>query len=437
MRQNRNKVEYQIGILNRIGKILSLFLIVVLFGMELSAQIIATGANITRTSNYPNHPGRTDPIYIYCETNTSGTITGSLSASHPDDAISDYDFEWKKYNPLLPGFDNILQLDTQVKSSTLIDLDSGGYQVRIFNGGSNDTILVAWIFINKPLVTAEILNFTCDYLAMNGDTLARVYTYYDPEDNSDVTLPNGTNFEWSSIPASAIPYPTLELNPVTWEPPFEDTDYYLKVTDWLGCQNEDSFFYHSIHVKPDFTVEPSQGEAPLEVTFTNTSINAVRYEWRFGDDSISILENPPLHTYFFPKPIAPEVNGYGVKLIAWSQESCEDSSEVHYIVVDPSLLDIPNVFTPNNDTWNDWFVVASQSLRSIHVQVFSRIGKKVYEFSGQGPKLAEWKGWDGKINGGAEASPGVYFYIIRAVGWDDEEYKGKAYRGMVYLMREK
>ena len=41
-------------------------------------------------------------------------------------------------------------------------------------------------------------------------------------------LPNGTNFEWSSIPASAIPYPTLELNPITWEPPFEDTDYYLK-----------------------------------------------------------------------------------------------------------------------------------------------------------------------------------------------------------------
>ena len=95
------------------------------------------------------------------------------------------------------------------------------------------------------------------------------------------------------------------------------------------------------------------------------------------------------------------------------------------------------MFTPNDDEWNDRFVVASQSLRSIYVQVFSRTGKKVYEFSGQGTRLQEWKGWDGKINGGAEASPGVYFYIIRAVGWDDIEYKGKLYRGTVYLIREK
>lgn len=406
-------------------------------GIILHAQIESSSASSVRIVEYPNHPARSDQLFIYCVSNISGDIKGSFTASHPDDAISDYDFEWRKYNPALPGFDAVFSQDIQAKTSTVNDLESGGYQVEITNGGSNDTILIAWVFINKPLVSAGIQNFTCDYLALDGDTLGQVFNFYDPEDDTPVSLSNGINFEWSSIPSSSIPYPTLELNPVTWEPPYVDTDYYLKVNDWLGCQNEDSFFYHSIHVKPDFTFEPTQGEAPLEVIFTNTSINAVRYEWHFGDDSTSILENPDPHTYYFPKPIPPEVNGYEAKLIAWSQEECQDSTEVQFIIVDPSGLEIPNVFTPNDDTWNDYFAVASQSLRSIHVQVFSRIGRKVYEFSGQGTKLQEWKGWNGKINGGSDASPGVYFYIIRAVGWDDVEYKGKVYRGTVYLIREK
>ncbi len=428
MEQSRYDTDCRLAFIHIGWKWLLIFLLC-MTGTNLTAQITSPLATSSRTTHYPNHPDRNDPIYIYCVTNTDGEITGSLTASHPEDPVSDYDFEWRKYNPLIPGFDAVLKLETQVKISTVSGLESGGYRVNITNGGANDTILVAWVFINKPMVNAEIQNFTCDYLAMNGDTLARLFTYYDPEDHADTTLQNGLNFEWSSIPASAIPYPTLELNPITWEPPFEDTDYYLKVTDWLGCQNEDSFFYHSIHVKPDFTPEPVQGEAPLEVNFTNNSLNAVTFEWSFGDDSTSILEIPPTHTYYIP-------GEYEVKLIARSTW-CEDSLKYQYIIVDPSALDIPNVFTPNEDTYNDRFVVASQSLRSIYVQVFSRTGKKVYEFSGQGDKLREWKGWDGKINGGPEASPGVYYYIIRAVGWDDVEYRGKLYRGSVYLIREK
>lgn len=415
--------------------ILSLFC---LTGANLPAQITAPSASSSRTAHYPNHPDRTDPIYIYCVTNTGGDITGSLTASHPEDAVSDYDFEWRKYNPSIPGFDPVFKQEIQVKTSSASGLESGGYQVQITNGGSNDTTLVAWVFINKPKVHVKIQNFTCDYLAMVADTLSpQIFTYYDPEDHTQHSEPNELSFVWSAIPEMWIPNPTTYPDPYLNSPPFVDTDFYLKVTDSYGCQNEDSLFYHSIHVKPDFTADPTQGEAPLDVSFTNTSINAVRYEWHFGDDSTSTLETPEIHTYYFPKPIEPEVNGYKVKLIAWSLEGCEDSSDVQYIVVERSSLDIPNVFTPNDDTYNDRFVVSSKSLRSIYVQVFSRTGKKVYEFSGQGTRLQEWKGWDGKIDGGAEASPGVYFYIIRAVGWDDIEYKGKLYRGTVYLIREK
>jgi len=106
------------------------------------------------------------------------------------------------------------------------------------------------------------------------------------------------------------------------------------------------------------------------------------------------------------------------------------------IIVDPSELNIPNVFTPDGDGLNETFIVESKSLRYISVEVFSRSGKKVYNFFGEGEKLREWQGWDGNLNNSSiKATPGVYFYIIRAYGWDDVDYSSKEHRGFVYLYR--
>ena len=120
---------------------------------------------------------------------------------------------------------------------------------------------------------------------------------------------------------------------------------------------------------------------------------------------------------------------------------CIDSLRSENIVVDPSTLEIPNVFTPDGDGLNDYFVVEASSLRHLNVQIFSRSGVKVYSFDGEGESLRDWKGWDGNINNSSrKATPGVYFYIIMAYGWDDVVYDGKYgngrnTRGFVYLYR--
>ena len=106
------------------------------------------------------------------------------------------------------------------------------------------------------------------------------------------------------------------------------------------------------------------------------------------------------------------------------------------IEVEESSLAIPNVFTPNDDGMNDRFMVDKTSLRFISVKVFSRNGMKVYDFYGEGQLLKDWEGWDGNVgNSSAKAGPGVYFYVIRALGWDDVKYDSKEYRGFVYLYR--
>jgi gliding motility-associated-like protein len=165
------------------------------------------------------------------------------------------------------------------------------------------------------------------------------------------------------------------------------------------------------------------------VTFTNNSVRGSTYRWEFGDDSISELQNPLPHTYYRP-------GDYSVKLTVTSNLLCVDSLRFDKISVDPSEIDIPNVFTPDGDGINDYFIVESKSLRSISVEIFSRSGLMVYSFSGEGESLKDWKGWDGNVNNSSsKATPGVYFYIIRALGWDDIIYSGKLYRGVLYLYR--
>jgi hypothetical protein len=81
-------------------------------------------------------------------------------------------------------------------------------------------------------------------------------------------------------------------------------------------------------------------------------------------------------------------------------------------------------------------MVESKSLRMISMEVYSRSGIRVYSFYGEGEALREWQGWDGNVNNSSrKATPGVYFYIIRAYGWDDVKYDSKEQRGFVHLYR--
>jgi gliding motility-associated-like protein len=299
----------------------------------------------------------------------------------------------------------------------------------IISGGFGAT-LTGWIFIDKPFSSAALQNRTCDYVALRGQAAIDTFYYRNISNGLPVKLQNGVRFLWSSDPASTIPYPDFYLNPQTFDPPLVDVTYNLQVSDSFGCVSQSSFSYQSIHVKADFTVEPNKGEAPLEVTFTDKSIRASKYKWEFGDTVTSTLSNPDPHIYYKP-------GEYTAKLTIESDLHCIDSMRLEQkIIVDPSELKIPNVFSPNGDGINDNFMVEAKSLRNINVEIFSRSGLKVYSFYGEGENLREWKGWDGNVNfSSAKASPGIYFYVIRAFGWDNIIYNSREYRGFVYLYR--
>jgi len=389
------------------------------------AQLSAPGMSAVRHTSYSSAPTVKDPVFIYC--NTSGSQSGELNAVSPD-GTGPFNFAWYKWSDLTKSFGIPVKTESGVSLSSINGLGDGGYRVII--SGGFDTTLTGWIFNDKPFSSAALQNRTCDYVALKGQAAIDTFYYRNISNGLPVKLVNGVKFLWSSDPASTIPYPDFYLNPQTFDPPLVDVTYNLQVSDSFGCISQSSFSYQTIRVKADFVDDPVTGGAPLTVTFTDKSIRAVKYLWEFGDTVTSKLNNPNPHIYYKP-------GEYSVKLTVESELHCIDSLRpVQKIVVDPSELNVPNVFTPNGDGINDNFIVESKSLRNLSVEVFSQSGLKVYSFYGEGEILSQWKGWDGNVNfSSVKATPGIYFYIIRAYGWDDISYGGKLYRGTVYLYR--
>jgi len=404
------------------------------------AQLTAPGSVSSKTVTYASIPGRVDPAFFYCI--SGGSSNGILTADRSGHGGT-RNFKWYKWNDVSSSFSTLLQTDSGVTVSSLAGLAEGGYKVDIDNAGIPDTSMVGWIFFDTPpLASASLAQQLCYRVALSGTATATAdkFNYKDIGTGLALSINNEVKHVWSSTPASYIPAPDVYLNPVIQnyppEPPFleyrlplEDVLYKLTVSTF-GCSSQSSFPYTSIHVKADFSADPVEGEASLEVVFTNKSIRGTTYEWNLGDKTLSELETPDPHTYKIP-------GKYTVTLIIESEKHCLDSLRSDSLInVLPSKLDIPNAFTPNDDGYNDRFMIYGQSLRYVSMEVFSQSGIQVYAFSGEGEALKNWTGWDGHINNSsAMAKPGIYFYNISAVGWDDVKYNSKKYRGFVYLYR--
>ncbi len=170
-----------------------------------------------------------------------------------------------------------------------------------------------------------------------------------------------------------------------------------------------------------FTANPSSGDAPLEVDFTNTSAGAgLTYHWDFGTGDTSILENPT-YTYV-------NYGTYVVTLTVTDANGCTSIASMVIIVNDKYEILIPNVFSPNGDGSNDVFTVVSLGVKDIDCKIFDRWGTLIYEWTGVDGS------WNGKRNGdGGDASEGTYFYIIWATKNTGEK---QDYHGTVTLIRK-
>ena len=167
----------------------------------------------------------------------------------------------------------------------------------------------------------------------------------------------------------------------------------------------------------------------LTVSIPDTSLNKLsNWVWTIEDtlrvsrDSTVVSNVNPLQHQFM------RTGRFLVKLkYLFNYAPCSDSI-TDSIMVRPVELKIPNVFTPNNDGKNDYFVIQVKNRPELDINevylstelvIINRWGKKVYQSDNYKSKDKEY-GWDGK-----GLADGVYFYVLKCHGlYDDAVYKG-------------
>ncbi len=422
---------------------------VMFFALNTYAQITAEDASFYTQTQYTSSANET--VYVFCD--PMGLGVGSLKASSPD-GTSGWTFAWLQWDKQTGNFTPIAT-ETNRATSLAEKLSDGRYRVEVSKSGEGSFDFTAWVLNRKtneltPSLSLKNSNCVGNFFSVSFTCLS--YTDVDeittekqvPEDITIEMFRNGKVFQ--TLPV--IAYKGEEKSFFDGEA-FEGTQQYVaKVKSFCGEEYVSPALEQQTHVvKAEFSVNPVKGEAPLHVEFTNSSVNGQIYEWHLYQDYNRISEEAnALEDSLLTDGILSTSNKdlleftyahsgeYLVKLRAKSDWGGTIGTCVHEIriespiVADTSLVQVPNVFTPNGDGRNDVWRVKSQSLKSFHAIVFNRWGRRVYEW--RNPN----EGWDGRVNG-KMASPGTYFYVITAVGLE-QDAKIHTKKGSVMLIRK-
>lgn len=215
--------------------------------------------------------------------------------------------------------------------------------------------------------------------------------------------------------------------------------YYFSVKDDVCSVNDSVLVTQNNPPIAQVSASVVSGCTPLTVTFTNSSQNATSYFWNFGNGQTLAVSDLSSQTQTYTSSAV-------VQLIA-IQGQCSDTATVAIGVsicgcTDPLALnynplatvndgsctypipplptvEIPNVFTPNQDPNNPTFFLKTTNSTNIELTVLNRWGDVVFSESGANPA------WDGMVKGQFVAE-GVYFYkyVVTGVGGDKLEGHG-------------
>lgn len=98
-------------------------------------------------------------------------------------------------------------------------------------------------------------------------------------------------------------------------------------------------------------------------------------------------------------------------------------------------IQFPNVFTPNGDGINDFFLPLSYNqVGEFHIEIYNRWGTRVYEANSLEAFVNP--GWDGTVKATEQPAPdGVYYYLARYRAKTLDQSQLQQTKGFLHLMR--
>jgi gliding motility-associated-like protein len=178
----------------------------------------------------------------------------------------------------------------------------------------------------------------------------------------------------------------------------------LVATNLNTCNITDTFrFAINVYEKPtaDFTYTPV---VPVENTpnvfANNSSANAIRFKWDFGDgDTLLTTSRAPVtHQYN-------ATTTFNACLIAFNPAGCSDTACYPVTTIVVPALDVPNAFTPNTNDANSVIYVRGFGIAKMRFIIWNRWGQKVFETGNR------YQGWDGRVKGVVQPMD-VYAYTL-------------------------
>ena len=199
-------------------------------------------------------------------------------------------------------------------------------------------------------------------------------------------------------------------------------DISLEITSPIGCYTSKAFDkWISIDSFPvaDFDYFPKNGLSNFNSTveLTDQSKFAAGWDWQFGAFGTTFLKDP---VFTFP-----DTGFQEVQLIITHVYGCRDTISKILDFEPLVTFFMPNAFTPNNDSKNEFFKGGGyfRGIRNFNMKIINRWGELIFESSDPS------EGWNGRKNNIGKMSPnGVYVYFIEFTGprGAPHEYKGYA-----------
>jgi gliding motility-associated-like protein len=206
-------------------------------------------------------------------------------------------------------------------------------------------------------------------------------------------------------------------------------DYTIPFTTSAGC---DSTYFLSLSVDEAPVVQLNFNSTTFELDntlliITNSSDQYSGWFWSVPgiDPQFSI------DSVFSPEIVLPNVPGsYEIE---WTiiNGSCVNTTSYFFIVLEPEFLwdiNLPNVFSPNNDGVNDILTFDYLSAELVNLFIVNRWGDTVFETDDEN------EFWNGQnINSGDNCPEGIYFYQIKLRGPNQEV---RTFQQFVHLVRQ-
>ena len=197
----------------------------------------------------------------------------------------------------------------------------------------------------------------------------------------------------------------------------------LRAVDSGTCNTIDSTnatIVVSSRPKASYTFAPDPPKENTPVAFSNNSIEATRYLWKFGDgDSLATASRDTIqHVYNL-------TGSFNSCLTAINNFGCQDTTCQNIVARITPVIDVPNAFTPNGDGINDKVFVRGFGIIKMAWRIYNRWGEMVFATNDR------TEGWNGTYKGSVQPKE-VYHYILAVEYSDKTKYEKK---GDITLLR--